>query len=74
MNSKENCDNLQVMCQDLENYGTQTKQAIMDYRHRLWDCFCECNWLHQECKEALMYFISKTWAVLDLNKLHNEEI
>ncbi len=67
-NSKENCDNLQVMCQDLENYWTQTKQAIIDYRHRLGDCFCECNELKQECRETLMYFVSKTWAVININK------
>lgn len=71
-NTKENCTNLQVMCQDLENYGTQTKQAITDYRHRLWDCFCECNWLSADCRETLLYFMNKSWVVLKLKEEYEE--
>lgn len=63
--SKENCDNLQVMCQDLENYGTQTKQAITDYRHRVWDCMCNCWEIKRECKDALLYFMNKAGIIIN---------
>jgi hypothetical protein len=64
----EKCENLQVMCQDLENYWTQTKQAITDYRHRLGDCFCNCWEIKKECKDALVYFQNKAWIIINENK------
>lgn len=65
-NSKEDCNNLQVMCQDLENYGTQTRQTIMDYRYRIWDCICSCWEVKKECKETLLYFMNKCWIILEI--------
>lgn len=62
--SKEECDNLQVMCQALEAYWTQTKQAISEYRERVWNCMVECWEIRKECKQALLYFMEKATIVI----------
>ncbi len=60
-----NCENLVWLCRDLEEFWTNTKQAILDYRHRLWDCFCECNGLRKECQNVILYFRGKTSAIIE---------
>ncbi len=62
----ENCDNRKAMTDLAQNRGLHDTTSILQFRHMLWDCYVNCGWIIEKCKNDVMYCLNKSWSNIEV--------
>lgn len=60
------CETRDAMTHLAQERWTHDTQSVLQLRHYIWDCHVQCGEIMEECKNAVIYCLNKSWSNIQI--------